>query len=254
MSWVRSISVALVLGVGGVAQADDVIYQYEGDVLPHDPSEGWIVTNGGCESPCTEGNANGKFFLFWPTPGDIAGYTYIISEAPDTPPRRCGSSGDSDPTTPWDRTSSAAMRCCTFCISTWWTGSISTVTRSFPLRGVILSPVSTSTNSTRIVSRASTGWRFAFRSTATRSFRPKTPHRLEPARFSFSDTVAAPAIGYPTNCTNWTTCDSVRFPSASRSFRPTRRRATSTRTSSTTSTDSPLPSTRRTTSTSMRSR
>lgn len=143
MLWLRWISVALLLGVGGVALADDVIYQYEGDVPPYDPSEGWLVNNSGCEPPCTEGNADGKFFLFWPTPGDRAGYTYFISEPPDSPPLRCGSSGDFAPTTHWGRCSSAAMRISTSSISTWWTGSISTVTRSSPAKGVILLRVST---------------------------------------------------------------------------------------------------------------
>ena len=72
--------------VGSVgALADDVIYRYEGDVLPHDPSAGWIIADT-CEPPCSESVADGSFNRFWDTGGDFANHHYWISLAPDSPP------------------------------------------------------------------------------------------------------------------------------------------------------------------------
>ncbi|MCH9002555.1 MAG: hypothetical protein IIC02_08275, partial [Planctomycetes bacterium] len=85
MSWVRWIPGALLLGVGGVALADGVIYRYEGEVLPHDPSEGWLIFDA-CDPPCSESVADGSFNLFWDTGGDFANHHYWISLAPDSPP------------------------------------------------------------------------------------------------------------------------------------------------------------------------
>ncbi len=62
---------------------DDVLYRYEGDVLPYDPSAGWM--DGLCENPCSESLENGHFVLRWPYAGDRASYTYIIANEP-TPP------------------------------------------------------------------------------------------------------------------------------------------------------------------------
>jgi hypothetical protein len=36
------------LGSSTAARADALVYAYEGNVPPYDPSEGWIVANGGC--------------------------------------------------------------------------------------------------------------------------------------------------------------------------------------------------------------
>ena len=48
-----SLSVLLVLAT--VAAADDPVYRYEANVLPYDPSAGWLP--GGCDTWCTESSA-----------------------------------------------------------------------------------------------------------------------------------------------------------------------------------------------------
>lgn len=45
MSWLPWIPGALVLGAVGVSLGDDLLYRYEGDAIPHDPSEGWIIAD-----------------------------------------------------------------------------------------------------------------------------------------------------------------------------------------------------------------
>lgn len=61
------------------AFADEVAYLYEGDVLPYDPSAGWIVANP-CEAPaCSEGLESGHFVLEYGTSGgDLATYARFI--------------------------------------------------------------------------------------------------------------------------------------------------------------------------------
>jgi len=68
-----------------VCLADDVLYRYEGEVLPYDPLAGWLVFNP-CEPPCTESLDGGHFVLQWPEAGDLANYTYIIAEPSEEPP------------------------------------------------------------------------------------------------------------------------------------------------------------------------
>ncbi len=69
------------------AAADDVLYRYEGDVLPYDESAGWINGNP-CEDPCSASVENGRFVLRWAVAGDSAAYGYRIAvpgeAAPDT--------------------------------------------------------------------------------------------------------------------------------------------------------------------------
>ena len=99
---------AICLVLQGAVFADDVIYRYEGDVLPHDPSEGWLVFDP-CDPPCSESLEDGHFVLFWPQAGNLANYTYRIAEPPEEPPPRSGPSGDSVRTTPKGRISIPAM-------------------------------------------------------------------------------------------------------------------------------------------------
>ena len=63
--------------------ADDVLYRYEGNVLPYDESAGWLW--GGCETPCSESVENGHLVLEW-TGGESVNYTYIISNDAGEPP------------------------------------------------------------------------------------------------------------------------------------------------------------------------
>jgi hypothetical protein len=64
--------------------ADDLLYRYEGDVVPYDESAGWL--DGRCEDPCSESVEDGHFVLRWPEAGDLANYTYIISNDLGEPP------------------------------------------------------------------------------------------------------------------------------------------------------------------------
>lgn len=75
--------VLLVLAVGAAAQADGLLYRYEGNVVPLDPSAGWIVGNP-CDPPCTESVENGRFVLRWPQGRDAANYDLTLP-APSLP-------------------------------------------------------------------------------------------------------------------------------------------------------------------------
>ena len=88
---------AYTLGVGA-SLADEVLYTYEGDVLPYDASAGWLVFDP-CEYPCNESLADGRFILNWPEPGNLANYHYWIAQPPEGPPPRSGSSGAFAPIT-----------------------------------------------------------------------------------------------------------------------------------------------------------
>ncbi|MBU0716711.1 MAG: thrombospondin type 3 repeat-containing protein [Planctomycetes bacterium] len=67
------------------ALADEVLYRYEGDVLPYDPSAGWLVGNP-CEGVCSESLEDGHFKLLWTGPTDPVLYHYTIAHAPDPAP------------------------------------------------------------------------------------------------------------------------------------------------------------------------
>ena len=64
------------------ARADDLLYGYEGDVLPF-PDAGW--TWGVCELPCLESLVDGHLQLAWDTEGHQINYGYRIS-TPGSPP------------------------------------------------------------------------------------------------------------------------------------------------------------------------
>jgi len=83
---------AFVLTLSATGFPDDVLLRYEADVLPYDETAGWLVAHA-CETPCTESVEDGHFVLRWAQPNDIANYHRWISEAPDEPPPRSGSSG-----------------------------------------------------------------------------------------------------------------------------------------------------------------
>ena len=69
------------------ACADEVLYRYEGDVLPYDPSAGWVIADA-CETVCTESlhTENGYFVLHWSEANDWVNYHYWIAVPPDDPP------------------------------------------------------------------------------------------------------------------------------------------------------------------------
>ena len=67
------------------AGADELLYQYVGDVLPYDESAGWAVHDA-CESVCKEAVEDGGLVLHWDEPGDSINYDYDIARPPDDPP------------------------------------------------------------------------------------------------------------------------------------------------------------------------
>ncbi len=69
----------------GTTLGDDVLYRYEGDVVPYDASAGWS-NPAACEYPCSESLENGHFVLQWVYAADFAGYSYMIAEPPEQPP------------------------------------------------------------------------------------------------------------------------------------------------------------------------
>ena len=64
---------------------DGLLYRFEGDVLPYDPSAGWVIFQP-CVGTCQESVENGHFVLRWPTPGGFNNYTLFIAQAPELPP------------------------------------------------------------------------------------------------------------------------------------------------------------------------
>ena len=78
----RQLIVLVILLAGQRARADDVLYAYEGDVLPYDESAGWVVFDP-CEDPCSDWNEDGHFVLHWSEPGDLVNYHFWVVQSPD---------------------------------------------------------------------------------------------------------------------------------------------------------------------------
>jgi len=66
-------------------RADEVIYRYEGNVMPYDPSAEWENANP-CEPPCSASNEDGHLLLRWAYGGGSAGYLKVIAQEPETTP------------------------------------------------------------------------------------------------------------------------------------------------------------------------
>ncbi|MEK6799282.1 MAG: hypothetical protein AABZ12_09980 [Planctomycetota bacterium] len=60
------------------SRADDLRYEYEGNVLPYDSAAGWVIANP-CEDECSEALSDGRFVLAWATGSDIVMYRYDVS-------------------------------------------------------------------------------------------------------------------------------------------------------------------------------
>jgi hypothetical protein len=71
--------------VGSRAQADGLLFAYEGTVAPHDPSAGWIIANA-CENACHESLSGGYFVLSWVGMGDLVYFSHEIARSPAVPP------------------------------------------------------------------------------------------------------------------------------------------------------------------------
>ncbi|MCH9035512.1 MAG: hypothetical protein IID42_13595, partial [Planctomycetes bacterium] len=85
MAPLRMVTITLIALATTAALGDDVLYRYEGDVLPYDESAGWRITNP-CEDPCSESVTDGRFVLHWAQPADVAIYAFDIAQAPEEPP------------------------------------------------------------------------------------------------------------------------------------------------------------------------
>lgn len=71
--------------------ADDLLYRYEGDVLPYDESAGWELFNPcGDKGQCSESIENGHLVLRWPQASDLVNYNLWIARPGEAPPPRCG--------------------------------------------------------------------------------------------------------------------------------------------------------------------
>lgn len=81
----RFLTSLLLLAAGASAHADQILYQYDGDVLPYDASAGWIIFDP-CEGPCTESMLNGQFVLNWNQSGNTTNYHYWLAQPPKQPP------------------------------------------------------------------------------------------------------------------------------------------------------------------------
>jgi hypothetical protein len=81
----RYVIVASLIALSAASRADDVLYRYEGDVLPYDPSAGWLIVDR-CELQCAESVESGHFVLRWGPVGNSARYHYWVARSPDVPP------------------------------------------------------------------------------------------------------------------------------------------------------------------------
>ena len=82
--WRAVLVIVVVITGPGLCLADDVLYRYEGNVLPYDPSAGWL--DGLCDYPCSESLEQGHFVLRWPEAGELASYHYWIARQSQEPP------------------------------------------------------------------------------------------------------------------------------------------------------------------------
>jgi hypothetical protein len=66
------------------AQADELLYSYEGDVFPWEG--GWSGSDERCEPPCHESLIDGHFVLRFIGGGDLVQYRHIIALPDELPP------------------------------------------------------------------------------------------------------------------------------------------------------------------------
>ncbi len=78
-------TLALLIASANLSSADDVLYRYEGNVVPYDKSAGWEIFNP-CEPPCGESVEKGRFVLRWTRPADAVNYQLTIATKPEKPP------------------------------------------------------------------------------------------------------------------------------------------------------------------------
>ncbi len=83
----HALSVFVLASFASTSRADDLLYRYDCDVLPYDPSAGWVIGNPCVAPQCTESVSGGRFILDWPPDnGDIVNYDLTITPAGQPPP------------------------------------------------------------------------------------------------------------------------------------------------------------------------
>lgn len=71
--------VALAVGVFSGASADNLVYRYEGEVVPYEAPGQWSYNR--CDLPCNESLEGGNFVLQWDSDGwEHAGYSHFMTE------------------------------------------------------------------------------------------------------------------------------------------------------------------------------
>ncbi len=85
MPWRSSLLVVVLVFSSASVPADEVLYRYEGDVLPYDPSEGWLIFQE-CEDPCSENLEGGHFILHWAGCCGLANYHRYITRMGEVQP------------------------------------------------------------------------------------------------------------------------------------------------------------------------
>jgi len=79
------ISLVMLLVAVGSLSADELLYSYEGIVVPYDTSAGWVIYDP-CEPECSESIQDGHFVLTWVGGADIANYDLTIAASGEEPP------------------------------------------------------------------------------------------------------------------------------------------------------------------------
>ena len=87
----RHVFMGLTLAVAcctALAQGDELLFQYEGDVFPWE--SGWKGSETSCDGLCVESIENGHFVLRFISGGDIVQYSRIVVLPGVTPPLLVG--------------------------------------------------------------------------------------------------------------------------------------------------------------------
>ena len=77
-------AVALLSAVSA-ARADELIFGFDGDILPGDPGSDWIIANA-CAMGCSRRLENGHFLLERGVIGDLVKYSHTIASPGEPPP------------------------------------------------------------------------------------------------------------------------------------------------------------------------
>lgn len=81
---IQFIIILMITFISTVVIADELVYRYEGDVLPDDPAAGWEVF-AACDGFCTPSSQDGHLVFTFSGGSSIVNYTFKITEHPDEP-------------------------------------------------------------------------------------------------------------------------------------------------------------------------